>query len=161
MNTPKLISKYEFAINTKSTYLFVSCTGADILPLPVYVIGKNKGKRYIKFEENKFDPPEIRAKYPHVFNLHKELSKRGKMSSKRLTGVKFLLAYPNKTVGDTHSIGRNDAILFEFSENRQTLTLYIFENGRECKETLFEKWTVGNLCLTVDAVPVQYGQCTT
>ena len=157
MSTPKLVSKYEFAINTKSTYLFVSCTGADILPLPVYVKNghPHKGKRYIKFEANKFDPAETRAKYPYVFSLGKKINKQGKPVSERLTGVNFPLAYPNKSVGDTHSIGRNDAILFDFSENRQTLTLYIFENLADSKNALFERWTAGSLSLTVDAVPVQ------
>ena len=146
----KPISKYEFKMNSASRYAFVSCVGADFLPLPVWKKGENKGKRYIQFEHQTIPPRPNHRYFEWVFSL----DKKENGSSRRLTGVNFSLTYPNKTFGDNKNIGGSDAILFEFSENRENLTMWIFKNQADNSETLFNKWTAGQLCMSVDIIPI-------
>lgn len=147
----KPLAEYTFTKKSSSVYLFKSCTGADFLPLPVYVRGANKGGRYIKFERRRKKPRPNHRNYEYAFSLGK--NERG--SSICLTGVNFSTAYPNKTFGDDKNIGRNDAILFEFSEDGQELTLYVFDGQADNAGTLFERWTAGKLCLTADPLPLK------
>lgn len=154
----KLLAKYTFTKSKATRYLFQSCTGEDFLPLPVYKAGKDKGKRYIKFERQKLPPRPNHRNFDYVFSLGKaeaDTAKHKRGSSLRLTGVNFKTDCPNRTFGDDKNIGRNDAILFEFSEDRQELTLYVFEGLADIVETLFERWAAGRLCLAADPLPLQ------
>ena len=86
--------------------------------------------------------------FTHSFSL----GKIGK-SERLFTGVNFDTLTPCKTFGDSRNMGRNDAVLFEFSKDMEKLTIYFFfEQGNRANE-IFDLWTAGKICMTVDTIP--------
>ena len=159
----KEIAIYQFFNSeiAKTVYVLESVTGNNFLinVLPEYKKHKlYNGKHYIIFEKNR--KAELQKPYTDTFNLgveEKGTAKCKKGSHKRLTGTFFpSQKYPNRCYGTTNSIGRSDALLFEFTENRQKLTIYVFENAISIAEKLFWDWIDGKLCLTreEDRIPV-------
>lgn len=153
----KQIAIYQFFNSeiAKTVYVLESVTGNNFLVnvLPEYKKHKlYTGKHYIIFEKNR--KAEQQKPYTDVFSLGIEkigTAKCKKGSHKRLTGTYFPFEkFPNRCFGTTNSIGRSDALLFEFTENRQKLTIYVFENAINIADDLFKKWIDGKLCLTLE-----------
>lgn len=147
-------ARYYFTQNpeARTRYVLQDCTGADVLPLPVYKKGDKQGKRYVQFEKRREFRPG-RRRFEYAFSLEKD--KRG--SSKCLTGVNFSVEYSGRTFGDDKNIGRADGLLIEFSENREDLTIWVFDGQADTAETLFDRWTAGGLCMAVDPLPLEKG----
>ena len=100
----------------KQKYLLESCTGAGLIPLP---IEKKSGRSYIEFMEN-LKPSKRGASrsFSHGFYLGYVNGKH-----KRLTGVNLPLSKKCVCAGDTLSLGRNDALIFDFHNTE--LTMYV------------------------------------
>ncbi len=87
--------------------------------------------------------PKLKEKYPMAFYVNGYL-----------TGINPSECYPNKLYGDNKRIGLNDALLFEFSDDREKLTVYWFKDLADSAEILYNKWTKGTLCMTVEMIPI-------
>ena len=143
----KASAYYRFTRKVSSAYLLEEVRGLDVLPLPEYVRKPFTGRRYIKFELNKYDRSDIQIRFPWVFNL----GRKPNGSSIRLTGVNFPQENPFKTFGDNRNVGRSDAILIEFSPDREKLEMWLFEKQAGKSEELFRRWIDGSLCLTMES----------
>lgn len=143
-------ARYDFLHNGTSTrYVLQNHCGESVKDFPAtWKVGKNKGKQYIVFRPTVTPPRKGHRYFTHSFSL----GKIGK-SERLFTGVNFDTLTPCKTFGDSRNMGRNDAVLFEFSKDMEKLTIYFFfEQGNRAKE-IFDLWTAGKICMTVDAIP--------
>ena len=96
---------------------------------------------HIKYATN---TPELKEKYPMAFFVNSYL-----------TGIRPSELYPNKLYGDNKKIGLHDALLFEFSDDREKLYVYVFEDMADNSQSLWEKWTAEKLCMTVETIPAE------
>ena len=138
----KPIARYDFEKKegTQTRYILKSHIGADIPDFPATY---KAGGQYIEFDKSRTPPRKGHRYFTHGFYLGMRDGKHQK-----LTGVNFTQEYPTKTYGDDKNIGLNNGLLFEFTDNGQKLTVYFFSEQAENAETLFEKWTAGELCLS-------------
>ena len=143
---------YEFRhIETSTRYILVNHTGEEVADFPAtWKVGKNKGKQYIVFRPT-VTPPKAGHRY---FKYSFSLGKIGK-SERLFTGVNFDTLTPFQTFGDSRNMGRNDAVLFDFSKDMENLKVYFFfEQGNKAND-IFDMWTTGKLCMIVDAIHIQ------
>ena len=151
-------AKYEFLHNGTSTrYVLQNHCGEFIKDFPAtWKVGTNKGKQYIVFRPTVTPPKAGHRRFTHSFSLGTEtiiINGKKKTKDKVFTGVNFDTLTPYKTFGDSKNMGRNDAVLFEFSKDMEKLTIYFFfEQGNRANE-IFDLWTAGKICMTVDAIP--------
>ncbi|MCI1210039.1 MAG: hypothetical protein LKF96_11405 [Treponema sp.] len=131
-------------IGTSTRYLLESHAGKIIPEFPAtWIRGPNKGRQYIVYRPT-VTPQRAGHRY---FSFTFSLS-----GNKTFTGVTPSEKYPSMLFGDDKNIGRNDAVLFLFTENGDCLNVYFFEGEADNALALWNKWTVGNLCMTVDAI---------
>lgn len=138
-------SLYRFGRSpTASTrYLLAEHRGADVSGFPaVYVRGVNRGTAYVGFRETVNSRPGHR-RFTHTIEG---------AGGRTFTGLNFSTENPRKAYGDYG----NDALLVEFSENRETLTVLFFRGMKESARSLFQSWTAGRLAETAaaDALPL-------
>ena len=140
-------SKYCFERKTGllTSYILQSVQGAELPNFPATYrrIPKNKlgsypelkGKRYILFSSvKKFFNPLMKESFDYCLSLAYGTCPIG-------------LNFPNETrraaTNNRNYPNRNDTFLIEFSDNWNSLTIYVFfEKGNEA-EWLFEQWNAG------------------
>jgi hypothetical protein len=113
-------------------YLLTVHHGADIAGFPAcYKRGENKGKSYIVYRETVQKKPGHRQ-FTHCIELN---------DGHMVTGLNFTPETPRRSYGDFGEY----ALLVEFSETGDTITVYFFSDMKEAAQTLFEKWNYGEL----------------
>lgn len=148
-------SKYCFERKTGllTSYILQSVQGAELPNFPATYrrIPKNKlgsypelkGKRYILFSSvKKIFNPLLSKKFDYCLSLAGGTYSIG-------------LNFPNETrraaTDNRNYPNRNDAFLIEFSDDWNSLTIYIFfEKGNETKR-LFEQWNAGEAIIVKGA----------
>ena len=109
---------------------------------------------YITYRETVDE--EIKKEYPMSFSIGSYKDERtGKQKVRNLTGVKPALNPLILFGDDVKTLGLNDAILFEFSEDMETLKVYFFFGQASRQKELWESRLAGNLCMTVDPIFTQ------
>ncbi|GMO27580.1 MAG: hypothetical protein Ta2B_08260 [Termitinemataceae bacterium] len=165
----KAYSMYHFRQDTKAhtVYLQQDHRGGDIQNFPAVYTAKPrkaaaaKGDKYIVYRPT----VNIHPKHPELDNalsIKKEVD--GKQKVAMFTGLHFGTTTPDKAWGDTANdlMKGNDAVLVQFTDNRQVITIYLFKDMKDAVLDLFNKWVNGEICLTVenDIVPLNEGKKT-
>jgi hypothetical protein len=114
------------------------------------------GKKYIEMDDTQRNP---QAKDPYCFSLGQITGKDGRLHHGRLTGFQRYIRYPSMSYGNDKNPYMNgrDAIMILWADGGKTLTLFFFSGLAEQDVDLFNKWTAGNLCLTVHPIAVTTG----
>lgn len=99
---------------------------------------------------------KMKEEFPMSFSIGNYKDERtGKQKVRNLTGVKPALN-PYKLYGDdVKTLGLNDAILFEFSDDMESLNVYFFFGKASRSKELWEMMQNDELCLTVDPIFIQ------
>jgi len=129
-----------------SRYKQAKHNGKTIPGFPsVYKKGKNKGERYIVFRKTAYYHSRPAHRFSHVIEL---------AGSKRVTGLIFMPEYPQKTYGTF----KEYALLIDFSENFERLTIWFFKGLQEAAPVLFQRWQAGLIAEVVktDVVRLRY-----
>lgn len=130
-------ARYDFERkdNCVSVYTLKSQEGTDIKN---FLPEDSNGNKYIEFMRN-----EQGARfYEYGFYLGIQGGRH-----KRLTGVNFTKTEKCRTFGDSRNIGRNDCLLFEFSEDFKNLTVWFLEDKANKSRWIFEAWCNGDFVL--------------
>lgn len=133
----KVIARYDFERSPTATtrYILKNIEGRKIKNLlPEYKDGRGA---YIEFEKN------VKSGY-YQYGFYIGLVD-GK--HKRLTGCNFSSKHPERTFGDDYNIGRKDSLLFEFTNERNNLSMWLVSGNQSRK--LFAEWNNGGLDLTI------------
>lgn len=142
---PTITSTYLFEKSEKANtrWLLRACYGTPIENFPAtYKRGEYKGQQYIEFRPT-ITPPRRGMKYfSHTFSI----GTRPDGTNILFTGVN--LSYDKNTCyGDSRNMGRNDAVLFEFSplaiDNRRWLAVYFVENKGQEAFSVYHEWKHG------------------
>jgi hypothetical protein len=130
---PYSVYIFEKVPEFKTRYILTEHSGVEIADFPAVWIQKNHqyvGEKYIVFQPmNIF---HARQRFTHALSLEK---------SRMVTGLKFTTEFPRLSWGD---YGK-DAILIEFSEDWNELTILFFEGLKPLSYSLFERAVAGEL----------------
>ena len=124
-------------------YILTKHRGLPIAGFPAtYLRGSYKGEAYIGFRATVVSKPGHR-RFTHTIEIDK---------GQTVTGVNFYPATPGKTYGDFG----NDALLIEIGDGGKHLTIWFFKDRKAAAETLYGKWTSGELpdVASVDVAPL-------
>ncbi|GBR76095.1 hypothetical protein NO2_0703 [Candidatus Termititenax persephonae] len=156
-------SIYKFIRNGKTAYILNDCRGENISNLlGEYKRNKYAGQQYLYFDNRLTQKQGGRYFAKSLFSTNQALCAEhmakfgyhgaGKRKPKaNITGLNFLPENPYKSFGDF----KDYAVLAEFSEDMERLTLYFFRDQKNTAETLFQKWLAGELVLAPDIKPMQ------
>ena len=143
---PDTIFDFEKLPNFKTRYILCRETGIYIADFPSVWIANNhpyKGKKYIAFtgywgQQN----------YPTTYGYSHKLSfGRNKLENdKQCIGLNFCPGFPYKTFG----VFMNDALLIQFSNDWEKMTIYYFKDKGKMAHSLFKEWTSGKLEMTLE-----------
>ncbi len=135
------VSKFVFkrTPEDKTRYVLVEHIGDSIDGFPcIYDAEKNEDTQYIIY---RFTYIENQQKFIHFIELS---------DGRIFTELFFSIMEPNKTFGDDQSIGLNDSILIEFSDNGKVMTFLFYKDMANVSTELYEKWIAGQLETTVE-----------
>ena len=140
---------------TKTPYLLVNSVGNELPICGKYKTGDYKGQLYLNIETTqnlrmkKHGEYSIYTNEPGLLEIHKKIKPK---AGKRLIsgfGLNLSPEYPYRSWGNFPQWGM--ALLIELSPDFERLSIWFFEKSCHIAETLFERWTSGNLNLTVQA----------
>jgi hypothetical protein len=142
---PEAIYVFEQTPEHRTRYKLIEHRGADIPDFPAqWKRGPGAGGYYIGFRETVQNRAGHRQ-FTHTLELGAErvISKDGKpkAKTKTCTGLNFTPEFPRRAFGDYG----NDALLIDFSENWDRLTILFFKGQKAAAQSLFEKWTAGEM----------------
>ena len=147
MITPTAILVFDKTTRSSHHYIFREKIGNVNIDLATWKRNTEKGgiagKSYIKFETpRKF---ELAKKWRYCF--------RGEHW---ITGVNTT-ENPCRFYGNNHNVNAglgNDSYLFEFSQDFEVLTIFVFAGQWLNDSELFECWQAGRLCLAVNKIAI-------
>jgi hypothetical protein len=131
---------------TKTRYKLLHELGSGINNFPSKWIADNhphRGERYIVFHEmygKQNCPPTYGSSHALYFGTDRPENEQ------LITGLKFSLEFPHKTYG----VYKNDALLIQFSEDWNKMTIWVFEGKGEMSYSLFQEWVTEDLTITVE-----------
>jgi len=152
----------------KGSYIFYKKDGR--MPstlLGVYKRGCLRGEKYITLQDACKHNAAMSSRYNYFLYTNNEGALQKKREAKPeketylalITGFNLTPEFPNRAYGDgcIYGDGGNDALLIEFRENMDELTIWLFEGQKMYAKALFEKWTSGELVLSVrdNVLPVK------
>lgn len=143
---PDTIFELEKLTNRKIIYISRKHTGNDVNNfLSTWIAGNHpyKGKRYIIFTGywgNQTYP--VTPAYTHKLSFGQNKLEK----DKGYIGLNFLPGFPCKTFG----VFRNDALLTQFSDDWEKMTIYYFKDKGKIAHSLFKEWTSGKLEMTLE-----------
>lgn len=142
----------------KNNWLFVEKQGKDVNSpyFPAKWERPPKGLEtdlYITYR--KTQNKKQRERYPMSFSLGSyKNEKKKKRQVRGFTGVDPRLD-PLKLYGDDKNIGLNDAVMFEFSPDKEILKIWFFFGEADSAFDNWESWTAGKLNMTVEPIPAE------
>ncbi len=114
-------------------YILTEHSGADIDNFPAVWRQKSHkyvGEKYIVFRESRVW--HVRRRFTHSFSLEK---------NRMVTGFNFTQEFPRLSYGDYG----NDAILIEFSNDWNELTILFFKDMKRQSYSIFERGIAGEI----------------
>jgi hypothetical protein len=131
--TPDTIYYFSHIPEYQSRYMQISYSGIAIPEFPsVYKKGKYKGEKYIIFRRTSDYYNQGNLRFSHALELAK---------SQIITKLIFLPNYPRQTYGTY----KNYALLIEFTEDFNQLTIMFFKGLQEAAPLLFQKKQAGQI----------------
>src|SRR5574344_1220803 len=143
---PNAVYYFRHIDETSTRYVLENHSVVEIKDFPAtWVRGPNKGRKYIVYRPTVTQPRIGHRYFPFTFSL---------ADNATFTGVTPTEKYPNMLYGDDRYIGKDDAVLFLFSNNANALTVYFFNGQAETAKTIWEQWTAGKITLAVETITV-------
>ncbi|MDR2941209.1 MAG: hypothetical protein LBV17_01265 [Treponema sp.] len=146
------ILKFEKFPDKKTRYVLFEHTGNYVHNFPsVYIDDKHphKGEKYIILTEywGKQSCP-ITCVFTHMFSFAKNRFEK----NKECIGLNFFPDFPCKTYG----VFMDDALLIQFSDDWNKITIYYFKDERSMAYTLFKEWISGKLEMALEKKCLRY-----
>jgi hypothetical protein len=145
---PEAVYIFEKCPRSSTRYKLAGHRGTDIPNFPAQWVKNGKagkaGEKYIGFRDTAVNNRPGHRQFSHTLELDK---------GRTVTGLNFSPEYPRQAYGDYGS----DALLIEFSETGERLTILFFIGRKEAAQALFQSWTAGEIPETAaaDALTLQ------